>query len=159
MRRALSCPCWMLQWGNTCLVALFPILKWTGNLDFIWYKRIIIKYWQMVSLQKTYTEPWSHASLRQVKCWFAARRGVRTWWGLEATVHVLCARHFCQSTPITLVFYVCGCWLLNPEPVPVACVSVNNQAKFPASLMPYFPCYEMRHHLWRHLLMCIGLHK
>lgn len=91
--------------------------------------------------------------------WFAARLGVRAWWGLEAAVHVLCARHFWQSTLIIFVFYVCdaGCWIQSLCLLRVC--SVNNQAKFLASLMPCFPCYETRHHLWRHLLVCIGLHK
>lgn len=162
MRTALSYSCWMLQWGNTCLVVLFVILKWTGNLDFIWYKRIVIKYWQNSQSSKKLAQNHGHILLWgrwSPDTWFAARLGVGAWWGLEAAVHVLCARHFWQSTLIIFVFYVCdaGCWIQSLCLLRVC--SVNNQAKFLASLMPCFPCYETRHHLWRHLLVCIGLHK
>lgn len=111
----------MLHRGNTCLGALFPILKWTGNLDFIRYKRIVIKYWRMVSLQKTYTEPWSHASLRQVK----SRHQVcsQTWSQDLVRPRGCSSRSLCQA--LLLInsnhFGVLCLWLLVVESRACAC--------------------------------------
>lgn len=114
MRTALSYSCWTLQWGNTCPVCDFK-MNWKSGFYLIQKNRYKILTKRSIFKKKPCTEPWSHTYLRQVKSRhrLAARLGVRARWGLEAAVHVLCARHVCQSTLIIFVFYVCGagCWI------------------------------------------------